>query len=253
MTFYKKNFPNYDKMHLFIEGQGTVLARLLRSYPGREFVQNNDDFTVSLAFLASFLIRLDREVNEDELKFVGDYFTRINDGKTNQGKMASDFVHYLLKKKVKYDEICITIRKYVTKPAKIQLVHFLCELSRSDHEFHAYEHKYIQVVGFKIGLRKQEISSILQIYLKIESNRRGRKKVTKAYISQRKLRSACEILGIRISYTKEELKKAYRKLARLHHTDKVSYLGDSHVEKARERFDEIADAYRYLKNVSEMR
>ena len=253
MTFYKKNFPNYDKMHLFIEGQGTALARLLRSYPGREFVQNNDDFTISLAFLAAYLIRLDRKVNEVELKFVGNYFARINDGKTNQGKMASNFVRYLLKKKVEYDEICITIKKYVTIPAKIQLVHFLCELSRSDHEFHAYEHKYIQVVGFKIGLRKQEISSILQIYLKIESKRRGRKKVTKAYISQRKLRSACEILGIRISYTKEELKKAYRKLARLHHPDKVSYLVDSHVEKARERFDEIADAYRYLKNVSEMK
>lgn len=253
MTFYKKNFPNYDKMHLFIEGQGTALARLLRSYPGREFVQNNDDFTISLAFLAAYLIRLDRKVNEVELKFVGNYFARINDGNTNQGKMASNFVRYLLKKKVEYDEICITIKKYVTKPAKIQLVHFLCELSRSDHEFHAYEHKYIQVVGFKIGLRKQEISSILQIYLKIESKRRGRKKVTKAYISQRKLKSACEILGIRISCTKEELKKAYRKLARLHHPDKVSYLGDSHVEKARERFDEIADAYRYLKNVSEMK
>ncbi len=167
--------------------------------------------------------------------------------------MASNFVRYLLKKKVEYDESCITIKKYDTKPAKIQLVHFLCEISRSDHEFHAYEHKYIQVVGFKIGLWKQEISSILQIYLKIESKRRGRKKVTKAYISQRKLRSACEILGIRISYTKEELKKACRKLARLHHPDKVSYLGDSHVEKARERFDEIADAYRYLKNVNDMK
>ena len=250
MGFYKKSFPSYDRMHLFIRGQGTVIGRLLNSYPGKYFVKNSDDFTIALTFLAAFIIRADHKKRNAEYNFARKYFTEASNNDEEMGVAASDFLEFLLKAPIEYDEVCITIRKYVTKPAKLQLIHFLCDLACADNEFSTTEYKRVQVIGYKIGLGKQDVTPILNSHAK--SRKKTKKRGSSAgnrtkRVSSSALRSACDLLGISTSCTKEELKKAYRKLARLHHPDKVSYLGPEHVKKAQLRFDEIADAYQYIK------
>lgn len=56
-----------------------------------------------------------------------------------------------------------------------------------------------------------------------------------------------EILGVQPGCSKEELRKAYTKLAVQYHPDKVSHLGDELQKVAEQRFKEIEAAYRQLK------
>jgi DnaJ like chaperone protein len=57
-----------------------------------------------------------------------------------------------------------------------------------------------------------------------------------------------KVMGINGEYTKESLKKKYRKLATEYHPDKVAHLGDKMKEVAEREMKEINEAYEYLNN-----
>ncbi|MBL4706483.1 MAG: TerB family tellurite resistance protein [Flavobacteriales bacterium] len=268
MKFYKEAFPYYDKTYLFIDGQESFLGRLLNNYPGKEFVKNADDFNVALVFLASFMISTDGERKDSEYSFIASYFTKVFDGDEKMGKEASRLAIYLLNESDYFDDMCEMIREYARKSGKLQLIDFLCDLAYADKEFHKNEHKYIQIIGFKIGLEKQEFMTIINSHIsrrpqqtkqkppdqssangktKAKAKSKSSRKAAPTYTSSTRLSTACKILGVTQRCTEKELKKAYRKLARLHHPDKVAYLGKGHVKKARIRFAEISAANKYIK------
>jgi hypothetical protein len=57
---------------------------------------------------------------------------------------------------------------------------------------------------------------------------------------------AYEVLGVARGASPEEIKHAYRELAKKYHPDKVSHLGDEFKRLADKRFKEIDAAYRTL-------
>jgi len=59
--------------------------------------------------------------------------------------------------------------------------------------------------------------------------------------------SASKILEIEKNCSNEELKKAYRDLAKKHHPDKVQHMGDAYIKAAKEKFAKIQDAYEKIK------
>ena len=56
-----------------------------------------------------------------------------------------------------------------------------------------------------------------------------------------------KILEIDKNCTNDELKKAYRELAKKHHPDKVQNLGEVYVKAAKEKFSKIQAAYENIK------
>ena len=58
---------------------------------------------------------------------------------------------------------------------------------------------------------------------------------------------AYTILGIDPSASDDEVKKAYREMAKKNHPDKVAYLGEDVRKAAEKKFQEINDAYDKIK------
>ena len=56
-----------------------------------------------------------------------------------------------------------------------------------------------------------------------------------------------EVLGVPREATKEEIKKAYRKMAMKYHPDKVAHLGESFKKTADEKFKKVNEAYERIK------
>jgi DnaJ like chaperone protein len=63
----------------------------------------------------------------------------------------------------------------------------------------------------------------------------------------RNVDSDYKILGIDEKATDEEVKKAYRKMAVAHHPDKVAQMGEEYQKGAKEKFQQIQDAYEAIK------
>ena len=58
---------------------------------------------------------------------------------------------------------------------------------------------------------------------------------------------AYKILEIQKSATDNQVKKAYRNLAKKHHPDKIQHLGDAYVKAAQEKFQKVQKAYERIK------
>lgn len=63
-----------------------------------------------------------------------------------------------------------------------------------------------------------------------------------------KLENSYAILGLKYGASKEEIKKAFRRLAQVHHPDRFSSLGKESVAAATITFQRISEAYKYLVN-----
>ena len=60
--------------------------------------------------------------------------------------------------------------------------------------------------------------------------------------------SAYKILEIEKTATDDEVKKAYRKMVKKYHPDKLQGLGEEHLKGANEKFQSIQSAYEKIKN-----
>ena len=63
-----------------------------------------------------------------------------------------------------------------------------------------------------------------------------------------KLDNAYIIIGLEKGASLKQIKKAYRKLAHIHHPDKVTHLGEGSVKQAEVIFRKIKDAYELIIN-----
>jgi DnaJ like chaperone protein len=61
------------------------------------------------------------------------------------------------------------------------------------------------------------------------------------------IQSDYKILGVTKDATDQEIKKAYRKLAIQHHPDKVAQMGEEFQKGAKEKFQQVQDAYEAVK------
>jgi len=59
--------------------------------------------------------------------------------------------------------------------------------------------------------------------------------------------NAYKILEIDKSATDDEVKKAYRKMAKKYHPDRLQDIGDAHKEAAKEKFQKVQAAYEKIK------
>jgi DnaJ like chaperone protein len=65
--------------------------------------------------------------------------------------------------------------------------------------------------------------------------------------------SAYKILEIDKNATNDEVKKAYRKMVKKYHPDKLQHLGEEHVKGAEEKFRKVQKAYEQLQKERAMK
>ena len=184
------------------------------------------DFNVSLLILTAAVMKADGKVTRSELNYVKQFITN-NFG----AERAPEYVQILgelIKKDFNLQEVSSQIRQYMDYSSRLMLIQFLFGIALSDGKSHGNEIDVIQTISSFLGISSNDYSSIKAMFIK-DTN------------------SAYQILEISPDATNDELKKAYRELAKKYHPDKVSHLGEEIKKAAEVKIVELNAAYDAIK------
>lgn len=184
------------------------------------------DFEMSLLVLASIVIKSDGKVDQRELDYVRSQFVSMY-GK-ERANSAFKLFKGIIKKEVSSRQVCIQIREHMSHSSRLQLIHFLFGIAKADDFVSKSEIEEIRKISGYLYINQQDFESIKAMFYDATGN-------------------AYKILEITKEATDDEVKKAYRKMAKKYHPDKVQDLGEEHLKGAKEKFQSIQAAYENIK------
>ncbi|PTM11277.1 MAG: molecular chaperone DjlA [Bacteroidetes bacterium] len=200
--------------------------RTTPNYERRKSPQTQSgDFEVSLLVLASIIIKADNHQDQRELDFVRQQFTNMY-GK-ERANQAFKLFKNISKQQISTRQVCTQIRQMMDHPSRLQLLHFLFGIAKADTLVTENEIKQIYTISGYLGISSKDFESIKAMFYNSKEN-------------------AYKILEIEKTATVNEIKAAYRKMAKKYHPDKVIHLGKEHQKGAEEKFRQVQEAYEKL-------
>jgi DnaJ like chaperone protein len=193
--------------------------------PGRLQTQPGD-FGVSLLILSAAVMNSDKQVKKSELDYVKEFYKRQFGQVKAESYIA--MLRELLQKEIDLREVCLQIKMYMDHASRLQLIHYLFGLSKSDGHVHPDEVTTIRNIANWLGISAVDYDSIQAMFVKSAE-------------------SAYKILEITPQATDDEVRKAYKRMAIKHHPDKVEHLGEDVQKAANDKFKEVNTAYDQIK------
>ncbi len=184
------------------------------------------DFGVAMLVLFGAVMKADKELKKSELEFVKQFF--INQFNINYAQDRMRLFKEILKQNYPINDICSQIKSNMDYAARLQMIHILFGLSKSDGHVHPEEVEVIYSISKHLGISNADFESI------------------KAMFYKERL-AIYKILEVSKDASNEDVKKAYRKMASKFHPDKVHHLGDEFQKMAEEKFKSVNDAYQQIK------
>jgi DnaJ like chaperone protein len=193
----------------------------------------NDDLKGQYKYLVGYL----RNLFPDEKKFNGRLFAEIRN---------------------EFDGIkmpVIWLRRVLQKDQYPQVIDFMIDLAYYNGRVSRRELQLIYQAGMILGLQKTEIQAILAMrqnhYKEQERQRRERSSTFVNSVNRSaKKNASLRILGLPSNTTDfQEVRKAYRNLARKYHPDRFVNTEKGEQKMAHDRFVQINNAHDYLSKV----
>mgnify|MGYP002725504975 FL=1 len=185
------------------------------------------DFNISLLILAAAVMKADGKVTKSELDYVKQFLTK-NFGREQASQLVK-MLGNLLKQNYNLQDVSYQIKQYMDYSSRLMLLQFMYGISLSDGKSHANEINVIETIARYLGISDNDIRSIKAMFIK-DTN------------------SAYQILEISPDVTNDEVKKAYREMAKKYHPDKVSHLGEEVKKAAEEKITMLNAAYEAVKD-----
>ncbi len=183
------------------------------------------DFEVSLLILGTIVIKADGVQDQRELDYVRQQFVSM------YGKSRANHAFKLFKsinqQQISKRQVCLQIKQMMDHASRLQLLHFLFGIAKADGMVTEPEVKEIYTIAGYLGISSRDYESIKAMFYNSSDN-------------------AYKVLEISKNATEEEIKKAYRKMAKKYHPDRVIHLGKEHQKGAEEKFRQVQKAYEQL-------
>ncbi len=180
-------------------------------------------FQLNLLALAATVIKADGAVKKQELQFVRNFFI-TNYGPQNANSIFERFNAEVKKEKQNIPELTQIFNQSTLYETRLQILHFLFGVANADGAISQPELSKVEQIAAALGIRPHDLESIKAMFIKATD-------------------SAYKILDIPQTATNEEVKKAYRAMAKKYHPDKLQSKDPALVKGAQEKFQKVQEAY----------
>jgi len=184
------------------------------------------DFEISLLLLSAVVIKADGKVDEKELSYVRTHFINMY-GEERANHAFKLFKGFIQNNDISTQQVCIQIRQNLTHASRLQLIHFLFGIAKSDGLVTESEVNSIKTIASYLYISINDFESIKAMFYDDSE-------------------SAYKILEIEKTASNDELKTAYRKMVKKYHPDKLQHLGEEHVKGVEEKFMEVQKVYEQI-------
>ncbi|HIP31661.1 MAG TPA: hypothetical protein EYG86_02750 [Crocinitomicaceae bacterium] len=212
--------------------------------------KNEDNLIEAYIVLAAEMMKGDKGHSKDKLKYLLEYFHQhfpegyynfresINEAYTTSIDVASIskwMSNYHFKKK-----------------DHLQIVYFLCGLCIIDGKFSQKEISSLRTIVEELKVTDKELDGIIAMYQSNfdESKRSEWRKSEDVKIRPSQKKICCDIIGVPTNSTMDAIKKAYRKLVKLHHPDRFHNESREQQTIAQAKFITIQKAYEVLEKLA---
>jgi DnaJ like chaperone protein len=184
------------------------------------------DFELNLLSLCSIVIKADGQVSQRELDYVRQYFLSTY-GKEKANAIFRTFNEVIKSREISAQRICTYLNQRTRYEVRLQLLHFLFGIAQADGAVSNLEIEKIKEIAGYLRVGRQDFESIKAMFIKSADN-------------------AYKILEIEKGVSDDEVKKAYRKMAKKYHPDKVITDNEAIKKGAEEKFKEVQKAYEQI-------
>jgi DnaJ like chaperone protein len=184
------------------------------------------DFRVSLLVLAAAVMKADGRTMRSELDYVRGFFLQNFGPQATQNYML--LFRDILRQDIPLNDVCRQVRQNMDLHSRLQLIHFLFGISAADGHHHPEEIRVIENIAAQLGINQHDYISIKNMFVKDTG-------------------SAYKILEVEPQAGEEQIKRAYRQMALKYHPDRVSHLGEEFQKAAKEKFQQVNEAYNTIR------
>ncbi len=184
------------------------------------------DFGVSMMVLLAAVMKADEKLLKSELDFVKKFLVQTFGTEHSQDLMV--LFKDILDQDYPLRDVCAQIKRHMDHPARLEMVHVLFGLAQADRNIDPSEMEVIGIISGYLGISSADFKSIQAMFMRDSG-------------------APYRVLEVDPEASREEVKKAYRKMANKYHPDKVAHLGEDFGVVAEEKFKSINDAYAHIK------
>jgi DnaJ like chaperone protein len=181
------------------------------------------DFEINLLSLCSIVIKADGTVSQTEMDYVRQYFVQTY-GKEKANAIFRTFNEINKNREISAQRICTFLNQRTRYEVRLQLLHFLFGIAQADGNVSSFEIKKIQEIAGYLKIAYRDLESIKAMFVKSAD-------------------TAYKILEIEKTATEDQIKKAYRTMAKKYHPDRVNTENEAIKKGAEEKFKEVQKAY----------
>ena len=185
--------------------------------------KRSGDFEISLLILSTMVIKSDGKIDERELNFVRNHFKQMY-GEERASHAFKLFKGFMKSQKVSVRQVCIQIRQNLSHAARLQLIHYLFGIAKADGQVTMEEVEAIRGIAGYLYINQNDYESIKAMFYSSSD-------------------SAYRILEVEKTASADEIKKAYRRMVKKYHPDKLQHLGEEHLKGAEDKFRQVQKAY----------